>query len=66
MGAGLLPAIKQKFPSLAVEGITYDAGILTNMRPDGADPVGVANAKKVYELAASKCPRTTSMQTPGN
>jgi hypothetical protein len=61
VGAGLLPALKSQFPSLAVEGVTYDAGILTNMRADGADPVGVTNAKKVYELAASKCPNTISI-----
>lgn len=41
-----------------MEGVTYDAGIFTNLRPDGADPVGVTNAKKDYELAASKCPNT--------
>lgn len=53
--------MKTKFSSLAVEGVTYNAGVMTNMRADGADPVGVTNAKKIYEMAASKCPDTTSM-----
>ncbi|TID25798.1 cutinase precursor [Venturia nashicola] len=59
VGAGLITAMKSKFPSLAVEGVTYNAGVMTNMRSDGADPVGVTNAKKIYEMAASKCPDTT-------
>lgn len=62
LGAGLITAIKSKFSSLAVEGVTDDASLLTNMRADGASPVGVASAKNIYEMAASKCPDTTSIQ----
>jgi cutinase len=50
--------LRKKFHSLAVEGVTYGAGIAGNLTPGGGDPAGIAEATKDYKLAASKCPKT--------
>jgi cutinase len=44
---------------LAVEGVTYGAGVMTNIvSPGGADGDGVKDAARLFALAASKCPET--------
>lgn len=46
------------FPSLAVEGVEYGAGVAGNLTPGGGDPAGIKEATKDYMLAASKCKDT--------
>jgi len=58
VGAKLVPELRKVFPSLAVEGVTYGAGIAGNLVAGGGDPAGIAEATKDYTLAASKCPNT--------
>jgi len=43
---------------IAVQGVKYSAGILTNIGPGMADPKGVAEAQRLFKLAATKCPNT--------
>jgi cutinase len=44
---------------LAVEGVTYGAGVMTNIvSPGGADGDGVKDAVRLFKLAAEKCPNT--------
>lgn len=50
--------MRKVFPSLAVEGVDYGAGIMGNFQSGGGDPAGVKEATKDYKLAASKCPDT--------
>jgi len=42
---------------IAIQGVEYSAGILTNIIPDMADPTGVKSATDFIKMAASKCPR---------
>ncbi|KAF2430227.1 alpha/beta-hydrolase, partial [Tothia fuscella] len=58
IGTKLLPELRKTFPSLAVEGVKYSAGLMGNFQPGGAGTDGVAEATKDYKLAASKCPKT--------
>ncbi|KAE9968052.1 hypothetical protein EG328_007805 [Venturia inaequalis] len=58
VGARLYPELKKVFPSLAVEGVAYGAGVPGNLMPGGGDPAGIKEATKDYNLAASKCPDT--------
>jgi len=58
IGPGLISAIKSKIPNTAVQGVAYSAGVAGNLMPGGGDPAGISEAKKDYELAASKCPQT--------
>jgi len=58
IGPGLISAIRRKIPNLAAEGVKYAAAVGGNLVPGGGDPKGIAEAKKDYELAASKCPNT--------
>jgi len=58
IGGQLVPEIKRKIPNIAIEGVTYGAGIGGNLTPGGGDPAGIADAKRLYNLAASKCPNT--------
>jgi len=58
IGAQLVPAIRKKIPDIAVEGVTYGAGIAGNLTPGGGDPAGITDATRLYNLAASKCPNT--------
>jgi len=58
IGGALVPELRKKIKDLAVEGVTYDAGIGGNLTPGGGDPAGIADAKRLYNLAASKCPNT--------
>jgi cutinase len=53
-----VPQIRKKIPDIAVEGVTYGAGIAGNLTPEGGDPAGIADAKRLYNLAATKCPDT--------
>jgi cutinase len=43
---------------IAVQGVKYSAGILTNIGPGMADPKGVAEAQRLFTLAVKKCPNT--------
>jgi cutinase len=43
---------------IAVQGVKYDAGILTNIGSGMADPAGVKEATRLIQLAISKCPNT--------
>lgn len=43
---------------IAVQGVKYDAGILTNIGAGMADPAGVKEATRLIQLAISKCPNT--------
>jgi cutinase len=54
----LVPELRKVFPSLAVEGVEYGAGILGNFQSGGGDPAGVREAKKDFNLAVTKCPNT--------
>jgi len=58
VGAKLVPELRKVFPSLAVEGVTYGAGIAGNLTPGGGDPAGIQEATKDYNLAVTKCPDT--------
>jgi cutinase len=42
--------------NIAVQGVKYDAGILTNIIPGMADPAGVKDAQRLFKLSLSKCP----------
>jgi cutinase len=41
---------------IAVQGVPYDAGLLTNLNAGGADRQGIKEATKLFELASTKCP----------
>jgi len=43
---------------IAIQGVKYSAGILTNIGPGMADPKGVAEAQRLFKLAVTKCPNT--------
>jgi cutinase len=43
---------------IAIQGVKYSAGILTNIGPGMADPKGVAEAQRLFQLAVKKCPNT--------
>ncbi|KAF2424821.1 cutinase-domain-containing protein, partial [Tothia fuscella] len=60
VGYPLLNVLKKKgFTDLAVEGVTYGAGVMTNIfSTGGADGDGVKDANRLFKLAASKCPNT--------
>ncbi|TLD38419.1 hypothetical protein E2P81_ATG00962 [Venturia nashicola] len=58
IGGKLVPQLRKVFPSLAVEGVEYGAGVAGNLTPGGGDPAGIKEATKDYNLAASKCPKT--------
>ncbi|TID26032.1 cutinase precursor [Venturia nashicola] len=58
VGGRLVPELKKVFPSLAVEGVAYGAGVPGNLMPGGGDPAGIKEATKDYNLAVSKCPNT--------
>jgi cutinase len=53
-----VPQIRKKIPDISVEGVTYGAGIAGNLTPEGGDAAGIADAKRLYNLAATKCPNT--------
>ncbi|KAK2054403.1 cutinase [Colletotrichum caudatum] len=48
--------VKAKFSSVAVEGVDYAAALATNALPGGADPLGVAEMKRLIAKANSECP----------
>jgi cutinase len=48
--------LKKSLRSLAVQGVKYAAGIGTNLGAGGADPAGVKEGTRLFNLAASKCP----------
>jgi hypothetical protein len=52
IGGKLVPELRKVFPSLAVEGVTYGAGIAGNLLPGGGDPAGITEATKDYTLAS--------------
>ncbi|KAF2429334.1 cutinase, partial [Tothia fuscella] len=54
----LVRALKAGIKDLGVQGVKYPAGVATNMGPGGADQGGVAEAKRLLEMSASKCPNT--------
>lgn len=58
IGGKLVPELRKVFPSLAVEGVEYGAGVAGNLTPGGGDPAGIKEATKDYNLAATKCPET--------
>jgi len=58
IGGQLAPALRKKLPDIAIEGVTYSAGVMGNLTPEGGDAAGIAEAKKLYNLAATKCPNT--------
>jgi len=58
VGSKLVPEIKKKIPSLAVQGVKYSAGIAGNLTPAGGDAKGIEEAVKDYNSAATKCPKT--------
>jgi cutinase len=58
IGSKLVPELKKKFSDLAVQGVTYGAGIMGNLQSGGGDPAGIAEAVKDYNMAATKCPNT--------
>jgi len=58
VGVPLVAELRKTFTSLAVEGVTYGAGVAGNLTPGGGDPAGIAEATKDYTLAATKCPNT--------
>ena len=49
--------MRKLVPDLAVEGVPYAAGLLTNIGKGGADPKGVEAATKLFQDAHSKCPK---------
>jgi len=58
VGGRLVPEMRKRFKSLAVEGVEYGAGVTGNFMPGGGDYAGITEATKDYKLAASKCPKT--------
>jgi len=58
IGVKLVAELRKVFPSLAVEGVEYGAGVGGNMTPGGGDPAGIAEATKDYKLAVTKCPES--------
>jgi cutinase len=60
VGFPLLNVLAKKgIKDLAVQGVTYGAGVMTNIvSAGGADPDGVKDGARLFKLAASKCPDT--------
>jgi cutinase len=55
VGAPLVPQLKKGLGGdIAVEGVNYAAGVGTNMGPGGADPKGVSEGTRLFNLAATK------------
>jgi cutinase len=58
LGAGLARELKKRLPdSVAIEGVPYSAAVQGNMTPQGADAKGIKMATKLFNDAASKCPK---------
>jgi len=59
IGNYLTPLLKKGLNNdIAVQGVKYSAGILTNIGPGMADAKGVQEAQRLFQLAATKCPNT--------
>lgn len=57
IGNYLTPLLKSGLKNdIAVQGVKYDAGLLTNIIPGMADPAGVKEAQRLFTLATTKCP----------
>jgi cutinase len=54
IGNYLTPTLQKA--NIAVQGVKYDAGILTNIIPGMADPAAVKEAQRLFKLSLSKCP----------
>jgi cutinase len=58
-GSQLLPVLKSAIPDIAVEGLNYRAGLATAKKTIGTtDRAAVAEATRLFNLAATKCPDT--------
>ncbi|KXH66118.1 cutinase [Colletotrichum salicis] len=58
LGPLVVGGLRSRFPSIAVEGVAYAAGVATNALPDGADPSGVSEMKRLVRLFLSRCPKS--------
>jgi hypothetical protein len=55
IGGKLVPELRKVFPSLAVEGVTYGAGVAGNLGPGGGDQAGIKECTKDYNMAGQSC-----------
>ncbi|KAF2416262.1 cutinase [Tothia fuscella] len=58
IGPGVFSALKMMYSDIAIQGVEYGAGLMTNMMPGGAEPAGIAKAKELFNAAASACPNS--------
>lgn len=58
IGPPLFTPLKKLVPDIAIEGVPYAAGLLTNLGKGGADPKGVEAATKLFQDAHTKCPQS--------
>jgi cutinase len=47
-----------KYPNIAIQGVEYGAGLMTNMVPGGAEYAGINKAKELFNSAAQACPQS--------
>jgi cutinase len=50
--------LKKAYPDIAIQGVEYGAGLMTNMLPGGAEYAGINKAKELFNAAASACPQS--------
>jgi cutinase len=61
MGPKVCTGLKTKFSgNVACQGVggPYSAGLADNVRPAGTTPGAIDEAKKMFNLAATKCPQS--------
>lgn len=58
IGPGVFSSLKMKFPNIAIQGVEYGAGLMTNMLPGGAEYAGINTAKGLFNSAAQACPQS--------
>jgi len=58
IGPGVFSALKRAYPDIAIQGVEYGAGLMTNMVPGGAEYAGINKAKELFNAAASACPKS--------
>jgi len=58
IGPGVFSSLKMKYPDIAIQGVEYGAGLMTNVLPGGAEYAGINKAKELFNAAATACPKS--------